>query len=138
MVTIPSAGSGYYGTGPVVKYTPINGYRYLVLVGDTQYFLRREDSVGGASVANSGAFAPASGQVVRIEAVTSGANLNITIYVDTVAKVTYTDTAPLTGTRVGFGSYSANTAWVGDDWSGGDYGTVAGLATRKLLLGVGR
>jgi len=112
--------NGYYGAGPMIFCDPSDIDGYYAIQIDTAIYLGRIES---GSITNHGSYALSAGDIVEIRGVPNGADLDLSILINGVSRITYTDVAPHMGanTRIAINSYSTGAVFRGDDFEGGDY-----------------
>lgn len=124
-ITVSAMPATEWGTGPAVKVNSTTGAHYFTTYKAGRIFLSRctDGTAGGPIVADTqGVSTPniVVGDIIKVTATTSGANLIVKVFQNSTQLLSYTDTAPLTGTNIGLQSYYSDSAWRGDDFTGGD------------------
>ncbi len=128
--TIPVFGSGYLSIGPVIHYEDSGGTCYYAGYIDNVIFVNK---VGGAQQI-SAAVSMSSGDTLELRSTVTGGSVFLEVLKNGIPVGSATDGSRLTGTRIGFNSYSADSATRADDFEGGDYVPSGGASTLMSKL----
>jgi hypothetical protein len=116
--------TGEWGIGPAVKGTLGSDACYLLQFQVASRIWVRKMSTGATLIDVTG-LSITVGSEIMLTAEASGADLLIKAWLNGVqVGSTYTDTSPLTGTRVGMGTYYADSTYRGINFEGGDLGAT--------------